>query len=345
MAVYQIFRGDTRRLNHAVTRRDEDGVAQAENLAGASLLFTAKRNKSDTYAQAIIKKTTAVDEGITITDSAGGLAQTLILPEDTVGLTARTVLFYDLELQTALNEVETVEYGTIIVELDITDSTSPVGPPAAPPDPITPGVFLQHDGTSQVWSTWTLPEVAPLVGDINKVLTVTAAGVVTAQSPAAQLTAPANPADDDKYAIASGGDLVYLAKQAPLIISFGAVGVINGTGYMFPGGADSVSVQQSATSTQEYPMPFAGTVLGFYVIHNTPAGSSSVVYTAELDQIAQAMTATLASNSAGPTAGTTFSNPFAFTAGQRVRVSAQTTANVTNRPFVALAVRVALVNP
>jgi hypothetical protein len=212
MAVYQIFRGNTRRLNHAVTRRDEDGVAQPENLAGASLLFTAKRNKSDTYAQAIIKKTTVVDEGITITDSAGGLAQTLILPADTVGLTARTVLFYDLELQTALNEVETVEYGTIIVELDITDATDPVGPPAAPPDPITPGVFLQHDGDTQVWSSWTLPEEV-LVGDVNKVLTVSAAGVVTAEPPAAVggLTPPADPADDGKAAFALGGDLVYTA--------------------------------------------------------------------------------------------------------------------------------------
>lgn len=114
MAIYEFYRSNTRRINHTVTRS-----GAVENLAGAALLLTAKRKLSDTYAAAIIKKTSAVGGGITITNAAQGLAQTQILPADTAALCAngkREKLFYDLELQTAAGDTETVEVGELLIK-------------------------------------------------------------------------------------------------------------------------------------------------------------------------------------------------------------------------------------
>lgn len=305
-----------------VQRPDSTGALQIENLSGATLRFTAKRKLSDTYASAIIKKHSGVDGGIVITDSAAGLAQTLILPADTVALCVdgkREVLFYDLELETALGEVETTEAGQLIIEADVTDDLSPVGPPAAPPDPITPGVFLQYDGTTNVWSTWTLPEEV-LAGDVNKVLTVTAAGVVSLQVPSGGLSAPADPADDGKLAVASGGDLVYSTIYDSSPLHWGANGPGTGSGstnYLVAGGGNTATGVVTAVPGV-HVVQDDGTLDILQAHHSNPTGSAVLTYTIEINEVASALTLDL---STGSVQGSNVVNSVAVLRGDRVRCS------------------------
>lgn len=116
----EMTRGDTRTFNFTITRG-----AGPEPLAGATLWFTAKRAKTDAYADAVIKKSSGATGGITITDAALGKASLVISPGDTSGLTKREILHCDIQLKTAAGEVETTDEGTLTVNLDVTDTTTP----------------------------------------------------------------------------------------------------------------------------------------------------------------------------------------------------------------------------
>ncbi len=122
---HRITRGDTKRFNLKLTRKDANGVAQPENLTGTVLWFTAKERVSDTYANALIRKSNASLGGIVVTDAAQGLATLTISPADTSGFTQSKILRADIQLQTAGGDVETVAEGTLEIELDVTDTTTP----------------------------------------------------------------------------------------------------------------------------------------------------------------------------------------------------------------------------
>lgn len=169
--VLTIVRGTTPLLDHGQAMTN--GIVQ--NLSGWTLRFTAKRKTSDSQAQAVIAKHSGVGGGMTITNAAEGRSETLILSTDTASITERTVLEYDIEGTDAVGGIYQFERGQLIVELDVTTATGGVGPPAEPPEPVTNGSFLQYN-SGNVWSSWTLPITAPVLGDIGKVLAISAAG-------------------------------------------------------------------------------------------------------------------------------------------------------------------------
>lgn len=116
MSRLTIFRGDTRRFAITVTR---GGVA--EDLAGASLWFTAKPSVEDAdNGTDVIQK--SIGAGITVTDEPGGLATVEILPADTEDYTQRVdrTLVYDVQLETASGDIETIDTGTLVVKPDVT---------------------------------------------------------------------------------------------------------------------------------------------------------------------------------------------------------------------------------
>lgn len=118
MTVLSMYRGDTRRLQHTITR---GGVVV--NLTGAAVFFTAKRNLAESYASAPIKKGTNATGGTIITNAAGGIATSLILPTDTTGFTARTILEYDVEVYLPNGDNFTSERGQLVVEPDISQAS------------------------------------------------------------------------------------------------------------------------------------------------------------------------------------------------------------------------------
>lgn len=113
---YEFFRGDTFSLTLNVKLK-----GQPVDLTGASLAFTAKRwcdlwETDD--SKAVIKKTTAPDDGITITNAAKGIAVLRVPPSETTELDG--VVYFDIQLTTANADVFTVERGKITIISDIT---------------------------------------------------------------------------------------------------------------------------------------------------------------------------------------------------------------------------------
>lgn len=111
------YRGDTILLLVTVTR-EGDPVS----LDGASMWFTAKTDLALTDgASGVIQKT--VGDGITVTDSDGGLALVTIDPSDTNDLSGSVVYQCDVQTEEASGILSTAARGTLTILLDVTRST------------------------------------------------------------------------------------------------------------------------------------------------------------------------------------------------------------------------------
>lgn len=115
-----IRRGDDRMLDLAIVQ--DDGVTP-QDLSGALLWFTAKRRLSDADADAVLAYREGA--GITITNAAAGTATVLVVGTDTAGLADGDIaLLCDVQIRPLGGRVYTAAYGRLIVQPDITRSTS-----------------------------------------------------------------------------------------------------------------------------------------------------------------------------------------------------------------------------
>jgi hypothetical protein len=118
MADYNMFRGDTLVFDGVA----EESGGDPQDLTGCTLWMTAKNQKSDLDADAVI----AVESGsgIEVVSAAAGTFTVTIAATLTADLTKRSLLHYDVQLKDATGQIYTVDSGTITVELDITRATS-----------------------------------------------------------------------------------------------------------------------------------------------------------------------------------------------------------------------------
>lgn len=114
-ANFTVYRGDNNDLDLAVTKS-----GNPVNLTGATLRFTAKLDKADPDADAVIAKVSTDSSQIEITDAVNGLATVHILPADTFDLEDVSVLFYDAQVVDGTGAVYTLAEGKIKVILDVT---------------------------------------------------------------------------------------------------------------------------------------------------------------------------------------------------------------------------------
>jgi len=112
-----IFRGDDVYLDGTITK---NGTAQ--DITGCTLWFTLKASKSDPDSAAILQKTTG--SGITVTNAAGGIYNVRINNSDLASLTVPKTFYWDVQIKDSANIVQTVDSGTLTVNLDITVRTT-----------------------------------------------------------------------------------------------------------------------------------------------------------------------------------------------------------------------------
>jgi hypothetical protein len=181
-----------------------------------------------------------------------------------------------------------------------------VAGPGAPGGTLPPagaaGAFLQSSGGVWVPSTWILPQVAPVAGDIGKALVVNAAGETEFQT---------------------------LFDR--MVIIWTALALTNGTTFMWPSG--DTGTNSSAVSPFAVPAPFDGTLRRARSLHNILAGVTNVVYTFQVNEVDTALTWTVNS---GTQAGNNLVDNVNFSAGDRLRLKASNTSGATLsiRPLV-----------
>lgn len=226
----------------------------------------------------------------------------------------------------------------------MTDTAQPVGPPAAPPDPIVAGVFLQHNGASQVWSSWATPIAAPVGGDVGKVLAVSAAGAAAFRV----LSFPANPGDDGKIARASAGALTYIAGSATndtwtwngttwvpgapkrrVLLAWGNNAINTGAAqflqpWMSNGATDGAELRV-------HVVPFDGVLRLMRLTHWTPTGTEDITYTVRTGSTPGGMadSALALTLNAAAAAGSNLANSVAVLAGEYASLKSSFTG--TNR--------------
>lgn len=116
-------RGDTRTLELTIVDVDTHAV----DLTDVYLWFTAKRSLNDTDDQAILRKTSALGGGITVTDAAGGLAKIDLVPADTIDIpgTQGLTLFWDLQSKSSSDAIVTLDEGVMVIKAGVTRSYVP----------------------------------------------------------------------------------------------------------------------------------------------------------------------------------------------------------------------------
>jgi hypothetical protein len=144
------------------------------------------------------------------------------------------------------------------------------------------GTILQWDGSAWIASSFVFP-TSIVVGDIGKVLTVSAAGVASFSA-----------------APVVGGTKRYH-------YAWGANTLSTGNNFPMPFFTAGVSAQRS-----ELIVPFAGNIQKMYISHGTPTGADNLVYTVLKNNVATALTATVSSGASG---GSDLVNTVAVVAG------------------------------
>lgn len=113
-----MYRGDSLVLDVMVLQ----GGSPAD-LTGATVWFTAKRNLTDPDVDAVIQVESPTD--ITIFDQTTnrGQAQVNVPASVTAVLTEQQLqLFYDVQIKFATGRVATVDFGTLVITPDVTQS-------------------------------------------------------------------------------------------------------------------------------------------------------------------------------------------------------------------------------
>lgn len=110
-------RGDSFQFTTTVTLN-----GSALDISGYSVWVTAKRQKSDLDAAAIFQLTKA-GGAITVGGAGNNVATTTIPPASTASLTADTVLYYDVQIESPGGKVDTVAEGVLTIGLDVTQTS------------------------------------------------------------------------------------------------------------------------------------------------------------------------------------------------------------------------------
>ncbi len=115
-------RGDNRRFSGVVQRPDANGVLQLVDisLVTDNLWFSVKRKREDADP-AVIQKTNIgnSDGGIEKTDPTNGAFDVKLVPGDTDSFTIDELFEYDVQLVSVAFGVETIDSGTLRVNLDV----------------------------------------------------------------------------------------------------------------------------------------------------------------------------------------------------------------------------------
>lgn len=106
-----MYRGDTKTVNFACKQADGSELP----LTDLELTFTVRPSPAE---EILFTKT--IGSGITVTDELAGLATVVILPEDTEGLYAPSVLAWDFEVVTLAEDTFTLAAGPLQVKPDVT---------------------------------------------------------------------------------------------------------------------------------------------------------------------------------------------------------------------------------
>lgn len=117
--VHSIKRGDDYELDVAVV---DNVTGQPIDITGNRFWFTAKHRLFDADVDAVIAKDSVT--GIAVIDGPNGRARIFIDDTDTVALTKRSVLRYDVQWEDSNGGIHTVDSGDLIVELDVTRRTT-----------------------------------------------------------------------------------------------------------------------------------------------------------------------------------------------------------------------------
>jgi hypothetical protein len=115
----EMTRGDTTTLDVLVV--DDEGAVV--DISGTDIRFTAKRDTSDTDAEAIFAKVSG--DGISLVNGGTtGQCTVVIEPEDTEDLVKQTRLAWDIQFTDVAGAVKTAARGTLNVLMDVS-VTSP----------------------------------------------------------------------------------------------------------------------------------------------------------------------------------------------------------------------------
>ncbi len=118
MARFRKHRGDSIVMSIAV----KDNTGAALNCTGGTLRATLKRAFADLDAGALSQVSTPAS-GIVWTNQATGLATATFPASATASLTDTTTLIYDVQFTDSAGRVDTVDDGTVEIELDVTVTT------------------------------------------------------------------------------------------------------------------------------------------------------------------------------------------------------------------------------
>ena len=102
-------------------------VGGSVDLTNCKLFFYIKTSPMDADTSAILKKTSAATEGITITDVPTGIAIVTVDHIDTSGFTVGQTgrrLPWSLQVLDATNKITTLAKGTILVNRDLIQATA-----------------------------------------------------------------------------------------------------------------------------------------------------------------------------------------------------------------------------
>lgn len=101
-------------------------------------------------------------------------------------------------------------------------------------------------------------------------------------------------------------------------LSFSAIGILNGTSYLFPGGTDSANTVAVANAFSA-PMSFDCIIDRIHALHNIPTGATDITYTIEVNTVASAVSVVLNS---GAAQGSNLTDAIAVLSGDKIRLSA-----------------------
>lgn len=115
-----IVRGDSAAWSVAITLN-----GSAYSLFGASLRFTVKASPNDADVDAVIVRTTALGDGIAITDANAGLARLTLGTTHTAALEPGKTYVWDLQITSAAGDVYTPDglRGLVYVSADVSRTT------------------------------------------------------------------------------------------------------------------------------------------------------------------------------------------------------------------------------
>jgi hypothetical protein len=109
MAELTLIKGDDKTF----TLNFKDSSDVAIDITGYTVFFTVKVKKTDSDANAIIKK-----DITTHSDPTNGQTQLVLTSSDTTKNAA--IYYYDIQLKTDTDEIKTVSIGTLNIQQDVT---------------------------------------------------------------------------------------------------------------------------------------------------------------------------------------------------------------------------------